>query len=172
MNDRTLLPVAAIALAGAFACTEPPRAAPEPASARAGQPTAAATPAARPAPPANRPGVRTPPGTGIGAPIAAFTADVIPPGGGETTKIDSQKVARPTAYVFLGTSCPATESYGERLKELEKSYAGKADFVYLYPNSTDSVDAKRRYHQTKGFSRGWVDDQGGRVARMLGARRT
>ncbi len=175
MQNRTRLGLVSLALGGALACTEPPRSpSPEPAAARAprAQPAGADPAAARAAPNPTRPAVRTPPGTGIGEPIAAFTAEVIPPGGGTPAAIDSRKVTRPTAYVFLGTTCPTTESYGERLKSLEKIYGDKADFVYLYPNSTDTVAAKRKYHATKGFSRGWVDDQGGRVAKLLGARRT
>jgi hypothetical protein len=59
-----------------------------------------------------------------------------------------------------------------RLRELEKQHAGKVDFVYLYPNATDSSAEKVAFHQAKGLGGAMVDDGGARSARTLGAQRT
>lgn len=153
----------------ALACSKPPSSEqnPGPTQPTATTPVAAPkAPAKRPAPPAATAGAQ------VGAPIPAFTADILPVAGGAPTKVDSAALSKPTAFVMLGTGCPATGAYAGRLVDLEKQYGGKVDFVFVYPNATDPVDAKTSFHREKSFARGFVDDQGGRIARTLGARRT
>lgn len=87
--------------------------------------------------------------------------------------ISSQKTERPTAYFFLGTKCRTTAMYLARIAALEKQYAGKVDFVYLYPNKTDSAEEKRAFHRQHQLRGPMIDDQGAAVAHgLFGARRT
>lgn len=94
--------------------------------------------------------------------------------GGAATVLAAPKAKprRPTAYVFLGTTCPATARYVDRLKALEQRYRGKVDFLFVYPNRTDSPQAKAAFHKEKGFAGPMIDDQGGKLAKELGAQRT
>lgn len=107
-------------------------------------------------------------GTEIGDRLPQFTAELT--GGG---KLDSHKPGKPTVWVFLGTKCPATAAYLTRFKELESVYGKKGvQFVYLYPNKTDPADAKRAFHREHGLGPRMVDDEGGRIARLVAAERT
>jgi hypothetical protein len=128
------------------------------------------TPAARPAPaaPRERP---TAGAAAVGSAIPAFEADVVG-ADGKSTKWSSQGTARPTAYVFVGKSCPSTAAYVDRMKGLETEFSGKVDFVFIYPNSNESSADKAQYHRASGFAIGMVDDQGATLARLLGATKT
>ena len=85
---------------------------------------------------------------------------------------DSHKPGRPTAYVFLGDKCPTTQKYLARLGALEKEVGDKVAFVFLYPNSTDTTEQKKAHFQRQGYKGLFVDDQGAKIARLLGATRT
>src|SRR5687768_10699978 len=73
----------------------------------------------------------------------ALAADGSP----SSVAVSSRKTERPTVYLFLGTRCRTTGNYLGRIASLEKQYAGKVDFVYLYPNKTDSSDEKQAFHK-------------------------
>lgn len=99
----------------------------------------------------------------------SFGADGAP----SAVAISSRKTERATAYLFLGTRCKTTAMYLGRIAALEKQYAGKVDFVYLYPNKTDALDEKQAFHKQHRLRGPMVDDQGAAVAHgMLGGRRT
>jgi hypothetical protein len=101
-------------------------------------------------------------GTAVGEKIARFQAGTH----------DSHKPARPTAYVFLGTTCPTTQKYVGRIAALEKAFGRKIAFVYLYPNVTDTADAKKAHFAKLGLSGLFFDDQGAKIAQLVGAART
>jgi hypothetical protein len=111
----------------------------------------------------------------IGQQVPAFTAQALdlsvdPP---RTSTVDSSKANRITAYIFVGTSCPATNAYSERFKQLAETYSPKGvDFVYLYPNRNDTSEAKRDFHKTKQLGGRMIDDQGGKLAQEFRAQRT
>lgn len=111
-----------------------------------------------------------------GKPMPAFERPAVafaPDGSPSSVAISSRKTERPTAYVFLGTRCKTTSMYLERLAALEKQYAGKVDFVYLYPNRTDSPEEKQAFHRRHQLRGPMIDDQGAAVAHgLLGGRRT
>jgi len=114
-------------------------------------------------------------GTGIGQRIPQFTAQASDFSGGKpkTVEVDSHKTTHPTIYIFIGTHCPATSAYAERLAQLEKTYEAKGvDFVYLYPNSEDTSGAQLAFHDEKKLAGKLIDDHGARVARLLNAQRT
>jgi hypothetical protein len=106
------------------------------------------------------------PGTGIGEILPKLTLEVTRPG-------SKPKKVKVTAYVFLGTSCPTTARYIDRFKELEQGYGKKGvEFIYLYPNKTDSSEAKRAFHEQKGLAGSMVDDRGAEIAKLVKAGNT
>ena len=114
-------------------------------------------------------------GTGIGQRLPQFTAQVIDVSAGKpkTAEFDSLKTKRSTVYIFVGTHCPATAAYAERLTQLEKTYAPKGiDFIYIYPNREDTTDTKLAFHGEKKFTGRLIDDQGARLAHLFNAQRT
>jgi thiol-disulfide isomerase/thioredoxin len=116
----------------------------------------------------------TGPVTDIGQRVPQFTAPLITFAGDtqQTTDFDSHKTKRVTAYIFVGVTCPATNAYAARLQQLERQYAPKGvDFLFIYPNSNDTRDAKLVF-QKQHFLGGLIDDQGARLARLFKAQRT
>lgn len=114
-------------------------------------------------------------GTAIGNRVPAFTAQALVPSdtAPRATVFDSHATKQVTVYLVVGTTCPATLAYVERLRELERTYAPKkVDFVYVYPNRIDSSDAKAAFHRDRKLEGRMIDDQGAAVARALGARQT
>jgi len=101
-------------------------------------------------------------GTAIGERIPRFTSG----------DFDSHATERPTAYLFLGNGCPATRAYADRIRALDGAYAGKVDFVYLYPNKTDKAADKRAHHKALGVKGLFIDDEQARIAKLVGAART
>jgi hypothetical protein len=175
----------------AAACKGPTVNPPAPTNANAGAPAAVApnpapsktvvAPVVRPAPPMlpkpallQRP-TPGPPGTNVGDKIPSFAAELIVPGAKEPTwtPYDSHQDAQTTAFVFLGTRCPATHAYLQRQIALEKTYGEKGvRFIFVYPNRDDTPDVKRSFHREKGYRGPYIDDQGARIAKLFGATRT
>src|SRR5574341_2610933 len=82
-------------------------------------------------------------GAPIGERVPQFAAQLIDVSGEQPkpADFDSHKTQRPTVYIFVGTTCPATAAYVERLRALEKTYGEKGvDFIYLYPNRDDAPE--------------------------------
>jgi hypothetical protein len=103
--------------------------------------------------------------------IPAFTAKQNSPAG--TQDFDSSRTTRATAYVFVGTACPATRANVPRFADMEKRYGPKGiDFVYVYSNKDDAAEAKRTFHERQRLAGPWIDDQGGTIARRFGAKNT
>jgi hypothetical protein len=116
-----------------------------------------------------------PEGTNIGEHVPQFTAQVTDLSGAQprSEAFDSHQTNHVTAYIFVGTTCPATNFYAGHLKELEQTYRTKGvDFVYLYPNANDTSDAKLAFHKEKQLGGRLIDDKGGQVARLFKAQRT
>jgi hypothetical protein len=115
------------------------------------------------------------PGSEPGQRIPAFEREGIalsPEGAPMRVALSSRRLARPTAYVFLGTHCGTTARYLGRIAALERAYASKIDFVHVYPNQTDSSEQKRDFHRRHALRGPMIDDQGAQVARLLGGQRT
>jgi peroxiredoxin len=114
------------------------------------------------------PSVPQPPtGTQVGETIPAFTAQTIDVTGAseQLRTLDSQKTNRVTVYAMLGTSCPTTQMYLDRLRELEASYRKRGvDFVYVYPNRNDAAERKRAYHKEQRLAGPLIDDEGAKIA--------
>jgi thiol-disulfide isomerase/thioredoxin len=116
-----------------------------------------------------------PPDPAVGKKVPAFTATALdvssdPP---KPADFDSAKVKKTTAYIFVGTTCPASNAYAERFGQLVKEYSGKGvDFIFLYPNSNDTPQAKVDFHKQKNIHGRLIDDQGARIAKLFAAQRT
>jgi peroxiredoxin len=115
-----------------------------------------------------------PAGARVGDKAPAFRAQLLEaPSGATSGEFDSSKATKVTAYVFVGVQCPATQANAGRMRGAVKTYGAKGvDFVFLYPNQTDSSDAKVAFHRKQGFGAPMVDDQGGKIAKLFGARNT
>jgi hypothetical protein len=113
-------------------------------------------------------------GTAIGARVPRFETKTIDPSASNGTRdFDSHAQTKVTAYIFVGTTCPATAAYLGRMRDLERTYRPKGvDFVYIYPNRSDSSEAKTEFHKASNLTGPMIDDQGGKVARALAAERT
>jgi thiol-disulfide isomerase/thioredoxin len=114
-------------------------------------------------------------GTGIGQRLPQFTTQIIDVSAAKpkTLEFDSHKTQHPTVYIFVGTHCPATGAYAERLTQLEMAYKPKGiDFIYIYPNREDTSEAKVAFHGEKKFTGRLIDDQGAKLARLFNAQRT
>jgi peroxiredoxin len=114
-------------------------------------------------------------GTEIGQRLPQFSAQLVEVGGAapRTEAFDSHANPRLTAYVFVGTRCPATAAYAQRFRDLEQTYEPKGvRFIYVYPNRDDTSEAKRTFHKDKQFRGAMIDDQGAQLARLFKAQRT
>lgn len=145
--------------------------APQAPEAQAPAPPAPAAKAPAPAAPSsgaavgNKPGNRIPP---FAATARTFSGDAI-----AEAALDSQKTDGVVVWMVSSSTCPYTIKYAPRVAELEKSYAAKGvRFVHVYPNRTESVESKRKFHKDKGFRGAWVEDQDAAIAKLLGAKKT
>lgn len=111
----------------------------------------------------------------VGQHVPPFTAQVMDVSEEEpkTAPYDSATVNSITAYMIMGVSCPATQAYAERMSQLQTLYGPKGvDFIYVYSNREDAIDRKIGFHRERQLGGKLIDDQGGAVAKKLGARRT
>lgn len=107
----------------------------------------------------------------VGEKIPQFAGKIVR--GEKSADFDSSKNTKTTVYVLVGVTCPATKPYAERLCALESAYAQKGiDFVYLYPNVTESTESKAKFHKEMKFTAGLFNDDGGAVAKKLAATKT
>ena len=87
--------------------------------------------------------------------------------------LDTSGQATTTCYVFVGVKCGATPGYVKRIKTLEGEFRGKGvDFVYVFPNKTESMDEKLAWHEQQGLRGVMVDDEGAKFAKSLGIGQT
>lgn len=117
----------------------------------------------------------TTPSAAIGKPLPRIEAELIDVSGKaeKKTRFDSSKTKHVTVYVAVGTHCPSTQAYSERLAELSTMYAKKkVDFLFVYPDRNDDHAAQVAFHRQKSFGGKLIDDKGGRIAHLLGAQRT
>lgn len=111
----------------------------------------------------------------IGKPLPAFQAELIEltPTAEKTVSFDSQKNQKVTALIIVGTHCPSTAAYSERMAQLAKTYAAKGvEVIFVYPSRDEDHAAKVAFHRQKNFAGYLIDDTDGRIGRLLGAQRT
>lgn len=80
--------------------------------------------------------------------------------------------ARPVVLVFVGVECPVSNAYNERLTQLAKDYAGKADLVGVNANRTEGAAAIARHAEENRLPFPVLKDAENRVADLYGAQVT
>jgi thiol-disulfide isomerase/thioredoxin len=74
---------------------------------------------------------------------------------------DFAEPGKPLIALFWSSRCPVCKRYGDVLKSLAKDFEGRAKFVVLFPNATESAaDAK-----------GWLEGESAAVPGALDRRR-
>jgi hypothetical protein len=61
---------------------------------------------------------------------------------------DSRKI---TVLVFLRRDCPVSSRYAPAIQQISKQYDDRASFWLVYPDSTDTPQAIRKYLQDFGY---------------------
>jgi len=101
-----------------------------------------------------------------GTKIPAFQAQAI-------TAVDSQSTLVPTAYMIIGVNCGSTPAYEKRFKAIEDEFRSKGvDFVWVFPNGTESHEQKLAWMKKMGLRGAMVDDEGAKIASALGCKNT
>jgi hypothetical protein len=109
-------------------------------------------------------------GTEPGDEVPVFEADLITPKGNK--KFHSNKQKMPTAFVFIGCRCGGTNAYAPRMKDLAAAYGKLVQFVFVYPNRSDSAADQEAFHRSYGVTSARIDDRGAKIAQLLGVART
>ena len=79
---------------------------------------------------------------------------------------------RPTAFVFLSTSCPLAKRYTQRLNRLAEEFGRNTAIVGVFPNEEDSAESVTTHAQAMKFEFPVVKDSNGYLATRLGASMT
>ncbi len=102
----------------------------------------------------------------VGAKIPAFTAQAV-------SIVDSTSVPVPTAYMIVGVNCGATPAYEKRFKAVEDEFRAKGvDFFWVFPNKTESLEAKQAWMKKVGLKGAMIDDVGAKIAKALECKQT
>jgi peroxiredoxin len=103
-----------------------------------------------------------------------WTALPLTDAGGRTTSV-SEVLAphRATVIVFWATQCPCVRRYQERVETLAAAWAARdVAFVGVDSNADDSLEDMARVAASRGVTLPLWRDEGGRLAKALGARST
>ena len=77
-------------------------------------------------------------------------------------------VNMPTVLVFTSTECPISNRYAPEINRLNVKFAGKVQFVMVYPAPADT-DAKVRAHIEKfAYPNQWLHDPGQQLVKQTG----
>ncbi len=108
------------------------------------------------------PGLRGRGDADVGQKVPQFTAQTV-------SLLDSHDNKVVTAYMIVGVKCGATPAYSKRFKALEDEFRPKGvEFVYLYPNKSESKDEKMSFHKKVGLRSAMVEDEGAKITKSLG----
>ena len=102
----------------------------------------------------------------VGAKIPAFTASAV-------ALVDSQDVEVPTVYMIVGVGCGSTPAYQGRYKAVEDEFRAKGvDFVWVFPNKTETLEAKQAWMKKMALKGPMIDDVGATSAQALECQNT
>ncbi len=73
-----------------------------------------------------------------------------------------------TVLVFTTTDCPISNRYAPEIKRLTEKFAGKAEFVLVYPVPADSDAAIREHIGKFGYANTWRRDAGQALVKQTG----
>jgi len=95
------------------------------------------------------------------------------PDGRSTTVAALTAQGRATVFVFWATQCPCVRRYQERVEALAAQYGARGvTFVGIDSNVDDSLEDIARVTKQRGVTLPVWRDDGGRLAKALGARST
>jgi hypothetical protein len=102
----------------------------------------------------------------VGAKVPAFKANAV-------AMVDSHDVKVPTVYMIVGVNCGATPAYEKRFKAVEDEFRSKGvDFVWVFPNKTETLESKQGWMKKVGLKGLMVDDAGAAIAKALECKNT
>ena len=97
----------------------------------------------------------------VGKKIPQFTASAV-------STVDSSASKMVTAYVLVGVKCGATPRYEKRIQALESEFRPKGvDFVYLFPNKTETKEEKLAWMKKLGLRGPMIDDEGAKISKVM-----
>ncbi|MEO7158862.1 MAG: hypothetical protein ABI039_14950 [Vicinamibacterales bacterium] len=73
-----------------------------------------------------------------------------------------------TVYVFTTTDCPISNRYAPEIKRLAAKFSGKANFVLVYPVSTDSPELIREQQRKFGYTLDTIRDTSHLLVKQTG----
>ena len=73
-----------------------------------------------------------------------------------------------TVLVFTTTDCPISNRYAPEIKRLTEKFAGKAEFILVYPAPADSDAAIREHLGKFGYTNTWRRDDGQKLVKQTG----
>jgi hypothetical protein len=78
-----------------------------------------------------------------------------------------------TVVAFIGTKCPISNDYNERMKELYQNYSARGvKFVFINSNFNEPAAEVREHAQASGFAFAVYKDEDSVVANAFGAQVT
>lgn len=102
----------------------------------------------------------------VGAKIPAFKAQAV-------ALVDSHDAKVPTVYMVIGVKCGSTPAYEKRFKAVEDEFRSKGvDFVWVFPNKTESLEEKQGWMKKLGLKGPMIDDTGAAIAKALECKNT
>lgn len=89
-------------------------------------------------------GASPPPAAGQAAPSGVDMA-------GKSVDPLSLAAGKPLVLIYVRSDCPISNRYAPTLKSLGQKYAGKAEFVLVYADKTETVENIQRHMQEFGY---------------------
>ncbi|MBL8896774.1 MAG: redoxin family protein [Planctomycetes bacterium] len=100
-------------------------------------------------------------GTKVGEMIPEFelaTRDLKQADGAPKT-FSSRGAGKTRLYVSMSTNCPGVAGYVERLKQLDLDLTKQGvEVLFVYPNYTEKLPAKEKFHKDHGFAARFAED--------------
>jgi peroxiredoxin len=110
-------------------------------------------------------------GPAIGAAAPRFELKTID--GKDFSLADAEKSNALVVLVFVSTTCPYSNAYNDRMRDIASTYAKKGVlFVGVNSNSTETVQDAVNHAKKHGHTFTIVKDPGNKVADLYDARRT
>jgi peroxiredoxin len=106
-------------------------------------------------------------GAAIGQPIADFT---LPDADGNKHSLNSLKGKNGTLFIFIGTKCPVSNGYNERMEKISQDYKARGiNVVGINANSGERAAVVKAHAAAKGLTFTILKDDGNKIADQWGA---
>jgi peroxiredoxin len=75
--------------------------------------------------------------------------------------------------MIIGVNCGATPAYEKRFKAVEDEFRSKGvDFFWVFPNKTETLDAKKAWMKKVGLKGPMIDDVEAKITKSLECKNT